>query len=1351
MTRFLILILLLPNLSVAVAQQEEFKPGLIGDYQAGEYSAARVDPDIAFNWGTSAPHPAIPAEGWSVTWSGLLLVRTVTPYQFSSQVNGQLSVEVGGQVVLKGDTAESTWITGDLLPLEPGFQELTVRFSPSASGAEVKLFWSNETFATEPIPTHQLFHTVDDQQIQLIELGRQIVNAKGCRNCHRVDQHADRASTAPAMWGVTSGMNPDWIVAKLQGRNPEAETDHMPVFGFSKSEAEEIAAYLHRLEAPFDLISSSASKPKKGEPTGQELFHSIGCLACHQVDELGTTSILSGPPLTNIGNKRSADWIVTWLSSPERIFPQHRMPTFPLTRSERGRIADYLSSLGRKEQTQFGRSHASFTTDMTDRGQALVKKFQCANCHKIPAIDLSLTTPVAPLRRVPNKLENSCLSTQPDRSKRRPFYPHLNREAVLAYLKSLNEKLPSLPSEFELGQRVIEHSQCLACHSRGSQAGLKAIANDITRATPSLKNQSPLVIPPSLNAVGDKLRDDVLEKAIAGRQERVRANWLTVRMPRFPHSPEEVAALKHYLIEHDRLPAAAATSHAELAVDDQELLLLGRKLIGAGGWSCIACHQIGDYVPKNTAIGTRGSDLMAIGDRLRPEFYYRWTRAPIRIIPGMEMPSFTKPVPGMLENDVHAQLTAVWRAVNNDRFEPPKNPSQVEQLWQVAEGDAPRIVRDVFLLDNDQSVARALAVGFGNQHGLLLDLDTMAVRDWRYGDFASQRTIGKSWYWEMAGASLISGLTNDSPFRLQRSSTAAPLPIVGADADRVAHLKSYQVQEQTVRLTYELRIVVDGSTHTVPVTEVLRPATVDSRTGWMREVAIQQVSDDWSLVMLAPAFDELKFASRLSREEESRSEGVLSTQIVFLSNAQATRIPLPEVPPTLPSSDPVTTLPGYRGKRLPLPAAIMPTALTKDRQGQLLFTSLKGHLYRATDSDGDGLEDRLQMLEEGLSAAFGVLADGNEILVSHKPELLRLIDADDDGVYERREVVADGWGHTDNYHDWVTGPVLDSNGNLHVATGSDYAQPKRDRNRAQWRGHVVQVGTDGTVASMANELRYPIGIASDAQGRLFVSDQQGVQNTFNEINHIVPGGAYGVPGQLDGNGASQPRRATIQIPHPWTRSVNGIFFLPETIDSPFAGHGIGCEYNSKFLIRFTYHDVDGELQGACYHFSQPTWEQESNTFLGPIGGFADEEGHIYIGSIFDSGWLGGPNTGEIVKLSPHGDYGNGIREIRAVPEGFEIEFLKTVDPDKATQLANYSLSGYTRVFQGSYASDDTGRYSPDIHSLTLSEDHKQVTLQISNLKPEFVYEFNIGDIDAAGESMFPTFGAYTLNRIPRSD
>lgn len=85
------------------------------------------------------------------------------------------------------------------------------------------------------------------------------------------------------------------------------------------------------------------------------------------------------------------------------------------------------------------------------------------------------------------------------------------------------------------------------------------------------------------------------------------------------------------------------------------------------------------------------------------------------------------------------------------------------------------------------------------------------------------------------------------------------------------------------------------------------------------------------------------------------------------------------------------------------------------------------------DADGDGLEDDLKMLQEGLAAPYGIVAyrttvagsEANEFLVAHKPDIMHLVnEAPKPFVGQNfRRTVAEGWGYNDDYHDWTCGIV----------------------------------------------------------------------------------------------------------------------------------------------------------------------------------------------------------------------------------------------------------------------------------------------------------------------------------------
>jgi hypothetical protein len=428
----------------------------------------------------------------------------------------------------------------------------------------------------------------------------------------------------------------------------------------------------------------------------------------------------------------------------------------------------------------------------------------------------------------------------------------------------------------------------------------------------------------------------------------------------------------------------------------------------------------------------------------------------------------------------------------------------------------------------------------------------------------------------------------------------------------------------------------------------------------------------------------------------------------------------------------------------------MPTAIARTADGTLAFCSLKGQVFLAKDTDGDGIEDKLTVFEEGLAAPYGLIAEGNDLLVAHKPELLRLRDVDGDGRADVREVVADGWGYTEDYHDWTTGILRDSRGNLYVGTGSDYAKPGRDREKAKWRGKVLRIDTQGKVTPLGHAFRYPTGLAITPDDQIFVSDNQGVQNTFNEINHLVEGANYGVPSLYEENADAPARAPAIQVPHPWTRSVNGIFFLPPS-GSPaaIAGHGIGCEYDNRFLVRFTLERVGETYQGAVYPFSVPTPVNSRSGFIGTLCGAVSPRGDIYIGSIQDSGWLGGTNTGDIVRLRPNGKLPVGIREIRATASRFAISFTGPIDKSAAAQARNYDIAGYTRKWQGTYATPDSGRHKLEIQSVDVADDGLSAIVHTSPQQTGHVYEINCGKIGPAGQTtLWPSVGHYTLNVMP---
>src|SRR5262249_26030504 len=118
----------------------------------------------------------------------------------------------------------------------------------------------------------------------------------------------------------------------------------------------------------------------------------------------------------------------------------------------------------------------------------------------------------------------------------------------------------------------------------------------------------------------------------------------------------------------------------------------------------------------------------------------------------------------------------------------------------------------------------------------------------------------------------------------------------------------------------------------------------------------------------------------------------------------------PPVPVVARKGEPVEVALGFVGERLPLRLEIMPTGLAWRPDGKLVFCSLKGQIYEAAASDGNGTEDRLTLLADGLPAPYGVHTGADWVDVSAKYAVLRI------GNNRRIETVASGWGYSQEYH-----------------------------------------------------------------------------------------------------------------------------------------------------------------------------------------------------------------------------------------------------------------------------------------------------------------------------------------------
>ncbi len=532
----------------------------------------------------------------------------------------------------------------------------------------------------------------------------------------------------------------------------------------------------------------------------------------------------------------------------------------------------------------------------------------------------------------------------------------------------------------------------------------------------------------------------------------------------------------------------------------------------------------------------------------------------------MEMPAVQIPIKNVLKNNVDAQLSAVWLALNQPGFSPPRP----DALRVVRATGLPGDDRSVVLTDNieieKQAWLRPLVIGMPNRHNVMFDLATGRLTHWWTGDTASQRTRGKSWYWESAGTQLLPAAKH-SP---EATEPELSLLIDGKPCELIpagqfaTEFDYFQHDNGGLSFTQRLQFKTPTGPVTLRVIQTLTPwpqPDKGRRSGFSRGWVIRDIPENSEvqirllrsiapvkklgtnkLQITGPVGDlRLELLARGTLDYDRNTSVVSVMQPpgnVFCQVEYTTEKPIEPF-----TSEPIVdrsstkamldVVPGFEAIRLPVTDEAMPTGLAWRSDGTLIVSSLEGRVWLGHDTDADGLVDRLVPFSDNLAAPYGVAAgriiprrgswvDGEEIHVINKYALLCLSDYDNDGRADRTETLASGWGYTLDYHDWAVGLPRDDRGNYYVALPCQ--QDDRSKIEAKLRGSVVKLTPNKptslephrySIEPICAGLRFPMGLALNPVGELFATDNQGNYTPFNELNHLVPGARYGFINRLE--------------------------------------------------------------------------------------------------------------------------------------------------------------------------------------------------------------------------------------------
>lgn len=639
--------LVLCAVSTQGLRAEEPLTGLIRTITAGGLTDVSVTPNVWLFIPKGQPAtPFVPTGPFTARWEGSISADLRGDFTFQGLAQGALKVSINGALALEAKDTGPALAIGQSVRLNKGTNSLKVEFiSPAVGESMVRLFWTNRETPLSTLPLAQLSHEPTDalRSSAGVHEGRDLFLELRCARCHQTAGSVPELSMdAPEFNGIGSRRQVDWMAAWI--RDPQAHRPGTPMPAMLSGEgaaadAAAIAAYLGSLKGE----GPGAVQPATIE-TGKGLFEKLHCGACHPAP--GTADLKPHQvSQKEVRAKFTPGALAAFLQKPEQHFRWIRMPNFKLTATEASDLAAYLNSVA--DPAPAG-DPATADADRVEQGRKRVASIGCLNCHALDGVKNEFTAkPLVQLASASWK--SGCLAETPSAGSKAPRYTLTadQRAALQAFGASDRASLDRATAADFLERQSV-HLNCRECH--GQFEGF-----------------------PTWDHLVGKLKPEWATRFIRGEIAVKPRSWAEYRMPAFPAYAQ---GLGEGLSTLAGLPPVTAPDPAPS--DTATLAEAGRKLAGAnGGFGCISCHSIGEF-GATQVFEAPGINLATSFDRLQPDYFHRWLRAPTTIDPASKMPVYfdeegRSPLPEILGGDGPKTIQAVWEYLRlRDRMAKPE-------------------------------------------------------------------------------------------------------------------------------------------------------------------------------------------------------------------------------------------------------------------------------------------------------------------------------------------------------------------------------------------------------------------------------------------------------------------------------------------------------------------------------------------------------------------------------------------------------------------------------------------------------------------------------------------------------
>jgi mono/diheme cytochrome c family protein len=388
--------------------------------------------------------------------------------------------------------------------------------------------------------TFDQFHLPEDDDESLTQGGLLLLAETRCAACHSAPAawaEKLRPASGPDLDDVGSRMSADALWLWLRSPQHRKRGTLMPGFIGSEEDgpekAEALVQHLLTQKKPRTEVWPTGSAER-----GKQLYHSVGCVACHEpavghrppslpaaqdVEKPGNASV----PIA-LADDYSMDALAAFLHDPLETRPSGRMPSHQLSLQEAADVAAYLH-LDRKVEPVVERAMLQIPVQTPAVGAALFQSMRCVNCHDGGAPP----TMAKPLLQLKVDATSSCMSSTRGAAENTPHYGFnaLQQRALKLALQHLHTATPQ-DDPAERIRWTMLRMNCYACHDRDYKGG----PEDARAAYFALGNMESLGdlarLPPSLDAAGARLSQGWLQSVLSGKAPKLRS-YLQSRMPHF--------------------------------------------------------------------------------------------------------------------------------------------------------------------------------------------------------------------------------------------------------------------------------------------------------------------------------------------------------------------------------------------------------------------------------------------------------------------------------------------------------------------------------------------------------------------------------------------------------------------------------------------------------------------------------------------------------------------------------------------------------------------------------------------------------------------------------------------------